>query len=88
MPNKKYIIKTEIKEQILERVKKGEEPIIKIAEEHGISPKTIYNWLDKKAKGSPSTLELNRLKRENQALKEILGELTLKLAVEGKKENR
>lgn len=81
-----HVIKKEIRDQIIDRVKVGSEPITKIAEEHAISPKTIYNWIEKKAKGSPSILELNRLKKENQSLKEILGEITFKLAMSEKKE--
>lgn len=84
---KSHSIKSELRTQILDRVKEGSEPITKIAEEHGVSPKTIYNWLEKKVKGSPTILELNRLKKENQALKTILGELTLKLALSEKKES-
>ena len=83
---KHHVIKKEIKEQILERVKEGSQPITKIAEEHAVSPKTIYTWIEKKAKNSPSILELNRLRRENQSLKEILGELTFKLTISEKKE--
>jgi hypothetical protein len=47
--------------------------------------KTIYNWLGTKAKGSVSLVEYNRLKRENDQLKQLIGEVTLKLSTQEKR---
>ncbi len=72
------VIAREVKEEILGRVKAGEK-IRDISDQYGVSDRTIYNWLGKKATGSISLVEHNRLKRENQMLKEIVGVLNLEL---------
>jgi len=66
-------VPADIKRQILDRIKQGEVSITQIAQEHGLSDKTIYRWLSKGATSAPSWLELNKLKKENSALKELLG---------------
>ena len=82
---KKYRIAPEIKEQILNRIKNEGVSIAKAAEEHGISDRTIYGWLRKKIDGYPVMSDVLKLKRENTALKELLGEITLKLSETQKK---
>lgn len=71
----KYIPK-DIKEQILRRIKDEGITVAQAASEHGISSKTIYNWLRNKTVTDVSVLEISRLKRENKELLEIIGELT------------
>lgn len=78
------LVSKEVKEQILKRVKEGV-PIAKLAEEHGLKHHTIYQWISRSVIAPPSVLELARLKRENQALKELLGELTMELRLSKKK---
>jgi transposase-like protein len=75
----------EVKEQILNRIKNEGVSIAKAAEEHGISDRTIYGWLRKKADGFPVMSDVLKLKRENTALKELVGEITLKLSETQKK---
>jgi len=71
-------IPKDIREQILARVKEGKEKVSIIAEQHGISAKTIYTWLSKGMDGGKSDwLENNRLKKENLQLKQMIGELML-----------
>lgn len=70
------VIPKEIKEQILSRVKNDGISIRQAADEHGISTKTIHNWLRSTTLPSGNLIELNRLKRENKELLEIIGELT------------
>lgn len=77
-------IAKEIKEEVVDKVKSGE-PVTSLASRYGISNRTIYTWLRKKAEGSVSVLEFNKLKRENQQLKEIVGVLTLELEKTKKK---
>lgn len=74
----KPAIAKEVKEEILSKVKTGES-VIKVAESYGISNRTIYGWLSKKALNTVSVVEYNRLKKENQQLKEIAGILTFEL---------
>jgi len=69
-------ISTEVRDQILTRVKEGKQRVSVIALEFGISPRTIYAWLSKGVDGiNRHQLELNKLKRENLQLKQIIGEL-------------
>ncbi len=82
---KKFKIAPEVKTQILERVKQGEKSIQEIAAEHGISTTTIYGWLSQGAAAPPTWVEINKLKRENQTLISLIGELTMKLSVAEKK---
>ena len=73
-------IKKEIKDQILSRIKNDGITASRAANDAGISPKTVYNWLAKETqKGNPSIIELNRLKRENAGLYQIIGKLTSEL---------
>lgn len=83
---KGFVVRPEVKQQILDRMKNEGIPVVKLAEEHGIHPSTIYNWLGAQSTGAPSVLELAKLRRENQQLKELLGNLTLTL--EGVKKKR
>lgn len=69
-------IPKEIKEQILNRIKEEGVTVAQAAAEHGISTKTIYNWMRNKGVQSTGVLEISRLKRENKELLEIIGRLT------------
>jgi len=81
----KTTVNKEVREQILKRVKDDGIPISQLAEEHGITPRTIYQWISRSVTAPPSVLEIGKLKRENQALKEMLGELTMELSLAKKK---
>lgn len=71
----KFIPK-EIKEQILKRIKDEGLPVSQAAKEHGVNPKSVYNWLRGTTIQDTSILEMSRLRRENKELLEIIGELT------------
>lgn len=85
MPKGKPVVSADLKQQILERVKNDGISISQIAQEHGLSSRTIYGWLAKGAKGQPTWMELTRLKRENRSLKEMLGRLMYEKEVSQKK---
>lgn len=85
MPKNKPVPR-DVKKQILERVKQEGASIPDIASEHGLSPRTIYHWLGKGATAQPTWVEYNKLKRDNQALLEIIGRLTFERSVAEKKE--
>jgi transposase-like protein len=76
-------IPKELKEQILKRIKEEGITVSQASLEHGISTKTIYNWM--RNKGSVNILEIARLKRENKELLEIIGKLTHNLSRSKKK---
>lgn len=78
-------VSKEVKADILKRVKEQGIPVVQAATEHGISPKTIYGWLGKGVAGQPTLSELVKLKRENQMLLGLVGELTVKLSSAQKK---
>lgn len=70
-------IRTEVREQIVSRIQNEGVAVATAAAEHGISDKTIYRWLSKKAETGPNILQINKLKRENEELKQLLGEAML-----------
>ena len=78
-------IPRQTKVEVLEKVKNGEK-VADLASQYGISDKTIYNWLRVQTKPEISLMEWNKLKRENQDLKQIIGLVTLEL--ERSKKNR
>ena len=75
------VISKEIKEVILGKVKLGEK-VMDLAKQYGISDKTINYWL-RQSTGEQvvSLVQYNRLKRENEELKRLLGEISLKLSL-------
>ena len=85
MAKKGYRISTEIKDEIINKIKHDGLNVTDAATQYGISNRTIYAWLGTKAKGVVSVLEHNKLKKENAQLKQIIGDLTIKMSVEAKK---
>ena len=81
---KKYRIAPELKEQILARIKNDGVSVADAAKDHGVSTYTIYKWLGAKTDG-PTYAEVAKLRRENRALLEMVGEMTLKLSETQKK---
>ena len=72
------VIPKQLKEQIISRVKNEGVSVSNAAVEHGISTKTIYNWLNQGLTGQPvSYREYAKIKRENQTHLAIIGQLTL-----------
>lgn len=70
-------ISAEIRDEVLKRIKDEGKSVLQLSKEYGISESAIYSWLDRNtndASGS-SQLEINRLKRENQDLRELIGQL-------------
>ncbi len=82
---KKYRIAQDVREQILKRIKEEGISVSVAAKDAGISDATIYGWLGKGAEGAPSWSEFVKVKRENKALLELVGEVTLKLSESQKK---
>lgn len=87
MSQKQTMVSQEVKEQILKRIREEGVPVAQVAQDHGLSPRTIYQWISRGVTAPPSILEIARLKRENQALKELIGELTLEMSLAKKKEH-
>jgi len=72
-------IPDEIRELVLNKVKKKGVSVEAAAAENGVCTKTIYRWLRDESDGQPSWYEVNRLKNENRQLLEIIGGLNLEL---------
>lgn len=81
---KKYRIAPELREQILSRVKNEGVSVAQAAKDHGVSAHSIYKWLGGSA-DAPSYAEMAKLRRENKALLELVGEMTLRLSEAQKK---
>jgi transposase len=85
MAKQGFRIAIEIKNEIINKLKHEGLSVMDAAKQYGISDKTIYNWLGTKAKGSVSLLEFNRMKKENDQLKQLIGDITLKLSAQEKR---
>lgn len=75
MPRGYPSLTQEQKQEIIGRVKDRGERVSELAKEYGVIPKTIYNLLTNKIQGSNALLELSKIKRENEALLKIIGQL-------------
>jgi transposase-like protein len=82
---KRHKIAPDVKEQIINRIKNDGISVVEAAKEHGVSDATIYTWIAKRVEGQPTLSENLKLKRENEQLKMLLGEITLKLSETQKK---
>jgi transposase-like protein len=72
-------IPKDVKEYILKRVKEGSKTVKEIAHEHGVYFKTVYRWLKEEASSGSSDPQLLKLHKENQLLKQLVAELSLKI---------
>ncbi len=71
-------IPKELKNEILTKIKVEGLRGAEAARRYGLNVKNIYRWLADGVDGTSSQLlELNRLKRENQQLKQMIGQLLL-----------
>ena len=61
--------------EIIKRVTDKGERVPELAREYDVVPKTIYNLLKNKANQHQAVIELAKLKRENEALISIIGQL-------------
>jgi transposase-like protein len=71
-------VNSEVKKEILDKVKSGI-TVKEVATQYGVSDRTIYAWLKVGVVDTISALELGKIKKENQILKEIVGALTIEL---------
>jgi transposase-like protein len=81
---KQHTITPDVREQIIRRVEVDGVSVTQAAKEHGVSDRVIYKWLGKSA-DKPTQAEVTKLKRENKALLELVGEMTLKMSETQKK---
>lgn len=84
MPGKFY--PKELKEEVIGKIKTEGITAIEAAKRYGIDVNNIYRWVSSGVGGTKGNLfEINRLKRENRELKQIIGGLMFDQA-RGKKD--
>jgi len=88
MAKKGFKISKEIKKETLNRIKNEGVSVAQAATDIGVSTTAIYQWLGTTARGSVSVLQYNKLKKENNELKRLIGELTIRMSTEAKKGSR
>lgn len=74
-------IDPQIKAEILTKIRDEGMRVMEAAEQYGVSSKTIYTWLRSNVLNSNTSLilQLNRLKKENEQLYNLLGRATAEL---------
>ena len=72
-------IPSEMKEQILHRIRTEGLSVPQAAKDHGISDVTIYSWLKRSVSVPSNILQINKLKRENEELQKLLGKVMLEI---------
>lgn len=70
-------ISAELKEQILQRIRNEGLSAAQAAKEHAVSAPTVYSWLSRNAEMPSNILQINKLRRENEELKRLLGQAML-----------
>ena len=74
MPGKYY--PKELKEEIIGKIKTEGITAVEAAKRYGIDANNIYSWVSDGVGGTRGNVwEMNRLKRENRELKQIIGEM-------------
>ncbi len=72
MPGKYY--SKDLKEEIINKIKVEGITAVEAAKRYGLDVNNIYRWVSAGIGGTLTHMwEINRLKRENQELKQILG---------------
>ncbi len=72
-------IPKDLKEQIIRRIKEEGVTVSQAAKDHGVSTKTIYNWLNQGLDKSPSYRDFAHLKKQNTELLTLIGQLTIEV---------
>lgn len=77
-----------VKEEVLGKIRAGRK-VAEVAREHGINDMTVRNWLVRDTvTGSGEILETSRLRRENEALLRLVGQLTYESEMQKKNQRR
>lgn len=73
-----YQISKETKESVLSAIKNDGCSVVDAAAKFNVKPQTIYGWMGAEARnGHTSALEFQKLRKENEMLKMLIGALTL-----------
>lgn len=74
----------DVQEYILKKIKVDGKTVPEVAKEHGIGRTAIYGWLRNQTVGGNPDPQILKLEKENQLLKILVAELSLKIR-EGEK---
>lgn len=80
----------EVREEVLKKIRSGEK-LAAVAKAHGMHEVTVRSWLERSTEysgsgtGGAPILEISRLKRENEALLRLVGQLTYESDTQKKK---
>ena len=78
----------EVKEEVVRKIRDGQK-VSEVAKAHGINEMTVRTWLERDTRSTAAeTLEISRLRRENEALLRILGQLTYRAELREKNHRR
>jgi transposase-like protein len=78
----------EIREEVFKKLRGGQK-VSEASKSHGINELTIRSWLERDTDSPASeTLEISRLRRENEALLKIIGQLTYRAEIREKNQRR
>ena len=75
MPRGYPSLTNEQKKEITARIKEKGERVADLAKEYGVNPRNIYDFLSKTSQDNGTLLEISKLKREKDALLQIVGQL-------------
>lgn len=71
-------VSKETRENVLSAIKHDGLSVADAAAKFNVKPQTVYGWMGAEAKnGHTSALEFQKLKKENEMLKMLIGALTL-----------
>ena len=77
-----------VKDEVLGKIRSGRK-VADVAREHGVNEMTVRNWLERDtAAGASEILETSRLRRENEALLRLVGQLTYESDMQKKNQRR
>ncbi len=78
----------ETKEEVLKKIREGQK-VSDVAKAYGINDMTIRTWLEQDTEPTVAeTLEISRLRRDNEALLKIIGQLTYRSELREKNQRR
>ena len=78
----------EVKEEVLRKIREGQR-VSEVARSYGINEMTIRSWLERDpGLTAAEALEISRLKRENESLLKIIGQLTYRAELREKNQRR
>ena len=72
-------VPSDVKTYILKRIREDGKSAAEVAQEHGIGKTAIYKWLRDESGGSSNNTDVQKLQKENQLLKQLVAELSLKI---------